>query len=167
MFQYFGDDSFNNFIQTSLKFLFLIEPAINSFPNKKEMFYDILSDVSTTIPEMIIEICDPYYMQSLFKTLLGLLMENFDEVINNGETKMLHDDAILTKIHTIVNKFGNVIIEELQIDPNSKIGINCNNCKTNLSGIFTNFVITIVQASFSLNYTLRISNLLAELVQTF
>jgi len=112
-----------------LKFMFLIEPTIESFPNKKDQFYGALEEICVSVPELIFEFGDPIYIQYIMKILLNLFQKNMEDIVSNVDTKNLYEDSSLNMIHTITLKLGSFMYEEMLLDATSPIGQKCVACK--------------------------------------
>jgi hypothetical protein len=167
IFHFFGDNKFIEFIKIILKFVFLLEPCMDSFPNKIEEYHKALEEICTSIPELIFEFGEPSYIQSIMQIIINIFLKNLDEIIANVDTKMLYDDKAINMVHTICLKLGGVLYEEILIDPSSTLGQKCISCRQALLPQMKLFVTSTVEACFSINYTVRINNLLADIVQTF
>ena len=145
----------------------MIEPSIKSFPNKKEQYYDSIEKICTSIFELIIEFVNPVYIQGIFRILIKMFQDSLEETATNVDTKMLHDETALNMVHTVFLKVGTILYEEVLIDSNSKIGQKCLDFREKLMPYMKSFVISAIEASFSINYTNRISNTIADIVLTF
>lgn len=167
VFHFFGDQTFINFMKSVLNFIFLVEPTIDSFPNKKTIFYNSLEEICISIPDLIIEFGEPIYVENIMRILMGLFQKNMEEVYSNVDTKNIYDDTNINMIHTILVKLGTHLYEEILLDPHSATGLKCINCKNTLVEIMKDFVICTIEATFNINYTTRINNILGDIVQTF
>lgn len=167
IFHFFGDNTFIEFVTIVIKYLILIEPSIKSFPNKKQDYYESIEKVCTSIFELIVEFVDPVYVQGMFRILIKMFQDSLEEVVTNVDTKMLYDETALNMVHTVFVRTGTIMYEEVLIDPNSKMGQKCIDFREKLIPYMKSFVISAIEASFSINYSNRISNTIADIVLTF
>lgn len=169
VFQSFGDHVFVEFVKQVLHFISMVgKPIFENFPQIKEDLVTFLTEISTTITQMIVDTLSPEDLMRYFETLFLYFSTSVETVIYNPESKNLGDDSLISNVQSIVAAIATEIyeVEKIYAESDDKV-IKVRNTVSETAQLVCEFIVKLIDYSFNLNLSNHNMNLLADIVFYF
>lgn len=169
IFHFFGYTAFLELLKGIHAFMSLTgSHIVRNFPDKAELFLDCFKESCSNLSDFIVEHFNAQELSNVFGTLHVFFVKKVEEAMESTETNALQDESTVQYLSTIVNCLCVSIYELACVSRNDPAVSEKIAQVSNLSlALIRDFVLKLIELSIKVNYSVQVSNLLADILFNF
>jgi len=167
MFHFFGEMNYVQFLSGFMQYIFLLAPILPTYPDQEQVVFKIICLMTETNLEIMLS----YYEPEMLSDLVNYLSSKFQQVCqssqnDSNENSLDTDNVDLTKIKESLSNIYTFISNEIQIN-DQNLHDKAIKVRESILTRCLDFPNYILEAAFSLNYSISVCNHFASMIFYF